>query len=59
MMGELLDGHKVLQILVVRQNKYHMCQSVQVVAPLFEGLEYGQDILVIDLVVEVSRLHAM
>src|SRR5882724_11281783 len=35
-----------------------MCRALQVVAPLSEGLKYGEQFLVIDLVVELCWLHA-
>src|SRR5882724_5595474 len=35
-----------------------MCRALQVVAPLSEGLKYGEQFLVIDLVVELRWLHA-
>src|SRR5882724_11448905 len=35
-----------------------MGQALEVVAPLSEGLEYGKQLLVVDLVVELHRLHA-
>jgi len=40
-MGELLGGHKVLKVLVIGEHKYDMCRTLQVVAPLLEGLEDG------------------
>ena len=57
-MGELLGGgHEVLEVLVVREHKHDMCRALEVVAPLSEGLKYGKQFLVIDLV-ELRRLHA-
>src|SRR5882672_8973653 len=56
-MRELLGGGKVLKVLVIRQYKDHMCRALQIVAPLSEGLKYCQELLVIDLVVELGRLH--
>src|SRR5882724_5735023 len=35
-----------------------MCRDLEVVAPLSEGLEYGEQFLVVDLVVELFWLHA-
>src|SRR5882724_3588859 len=35
-----------------------MCRALEVVAPLSEGLEYGKQFFVIDLVVELRWLHA-
>src|SRR5882724_1060800 len=35
-----------------------MCRALEVVAPLSEGLEYGEQFLVVDLVVELCWLHA-
>src|SRR5882724_10228173 len=36
-----------------------MCRALEVVAPLSEGLEYGKQFFVIDLVVELRWLHAV
>jgi len=36
-----------------------VCRAFQVVAPLSEGLEDGKQLLVVDLIVELSRLHTM
>src|SRR5882724_8599901 len=36
-----------------------MCRALEVVAPLLEGLEYGEQFLVVDLVVELRWLHAV
>src|SRR5882724_4410223 len=35
-----------------------MCRALEVVAPLSEGLEYGEQFFVVDLVVEFRWLHA-
>src|SRR5882724_10625787 len=35
-----------------------MCRALEVVAPLSEGLEYGKQFFVIDLIVELRWLHA-
>src|SRR5882724_1979832 len=35
-----------------------MCRALEVVAPLSEGLEYGKQFFVVDLVVEFRWLHA-
>src|SRR5882724_4040916 len=35
-----------------------MCRDLEVVAPLSEGLEYGEQFLVVDLIVELCWLHA-
>src|SRR5882672_1365533 len=55
---ELLGGGEVLEVLVIGQYEDHMCRALQIVAPLPESLEYGEELLVIDLVVELGRLHA-
>jgi len=57
-MHELLGGHKVLEVLVIREDKYDMCRAFQVVVPLLEGLKDGEQFLIVDLIVEPSRLHA-
>jgi len=57
-MGGLLGGCEVLKNLVVREHKYNMCRAFQVVVPLSESFKDNQQLLVIDLVVELSRLHA-
>src|SRR5882724_2791774 len=36
-----------------------MCRALKVVAPLSEGLEYGEQFFVVDLVVEFRWLHAV
>src|SRR5882724_4738737 len=51
--GELLGGSKVLEVLVIREDKYHMCRAFHVVAPLSEGLKDGEQFLITDLVVEL------
>src|SRR5882672_192655 len=56
-MRELLGGGKVLKVLVIRQYKDHMCRALQIVAPLSEGLKYCQELLVVDFIVELGRLH--
>src|SRR5882724_12655888 len=55
---ELLSGCEVLKVLMVREHKHDMCRALEVVAPLSEGLEYGEQLLVIDLIVELHWLHA-
>src|SRR5882724_10423501 len=55
---ELLGGHKVFEVLVIGQHEYDMCRALQVVAPLSEGLKYGKQLLVVDLIVEIHWLHA-
>ena len=57
-MHELLGGHEVLKVLVIREHEYNMCRALEVVAPLSEGLEYCGQFLIIDLVVELCWLHA-
>src|SRR5882724_10495304 len=57
-MRELLSGCKVLEVLMVREHKHDMCRALEVVAPLLEGLEYCEQLFVIDLVVELHWLHA-
>ena len=56
---KLLGGHKVLEVLVIREHEYDMCRALEVVAPLSEGLEYRKQLFVIDLVVELHWLHAV
>src|SRR5882724_9752819 len=55
---ELLSGCEVLKVLMVREHKHDMCRALEVVAPLSEGLEYGEQFLIVDLVVELHWLHA-
>src|SRR5882724_460471 len=57
-MHELLSGCEVLEVLMVGEHKHDMCRALEVVAPLSEGLEYGKQFLIVDLVVELHRLHA-
>jgi len=57
-MCELLGGCKVFEVLVIREHEYDMCGALQVVAPLSEGLEDGEQLLIVDLVVELRWLHA-
>src|SRR5882724_4925559 len=57
-MCELLGGCKVLEVLVIGEHKYDMCRALDVVAPLSEGLENGEQLLVIDPIIELCRLHA-
>src|SRR5882724_9381010 len=54
-MHELLSGCEVLEVLMVREHEHDMCRALEVVAPLLEGLEYGEQFLIIDLVVELCR----
>src|SRR5882724_11940486 len=56
---ELLGGHKVFEVLVIREHEYDVCRALEVVVPLSEGLEYGEQLFVIDLVVELCWLHAV
>src|SRR5882724_8890347 len=58
-MHELFDGHKVFEVLVIREHEYNMCRALKVVAPLSEGLKYCEQLFVIDLVVELCWLHAV
>src|SRR5882724_12808144 len=57
-MCELLGGRKVFKVLVIGEHEYDMCRALQVVVPLSEGLKYGKQLLVIDLIVELCWLHA-
>src|SRR5882724_4065076 len=57
-MCELLSGLKVLEVLMVGEHKHNMCRALEVVVPLLEGLKYGEQLFVIDLVVEPCWLHA-
>src|SRR5882724_13399558 len=54
---ELLSGCEVLEVLMVREHEHDMCRTLEVVVPLSEGLEYGEQFLIVDLVVELCRLH--
>ena len=56
-MGKLLGGRKVLEVLVIGEDEYDMCRAFQVVVPLSENLKDGKQLLVIDLVIELSQLH--
>ena len=56
---ELLGGHKVFEVFVIGEHKYDMCRALEVVAPLSEGLEYCEQFLIVDLVVELHWLHAV
>src|SRR5882724_7346691 len=55
---ELFGGHKVFEVLVIREHEYDVCRALEVVVPLSEGLEYCEQLFVIDLVVELRWLHA-
>ena len=57
-MCELLGGCKVFEVLVIGEHEYDMCGALQVVAPLSEGLEDGEQLLIVDLIVELRWLHA-
>src|SRR5882724_7444394 len=50
---ELFSGCKVLEVLMVGEHKYDMGRALEVVAPLSEGLEYGKQFLIVDLIVEL------
>src|SRR5882724_13452380 len=56
---ELLGGCKVLKVLVIGEHEYDMSRAFQVVTPLSEGLKDGEQLFVVDLIVELSRLHAV
>src|SRR5882724_7158261 len=56
---ELLSGCEVLEVLMVGEHEHDMCRALEVVAPLSEGLEYGEQFLIIDLVIELCRLHTV
>ena len=43
---ELLSGCKVLEVFVIKEHEYDMCRALEVVAPLSEGLEYCEQLLV-------------
>ena len=58
-MCELLGGCKVLKVLVIGEHEYDMSRAFQVVTPLSEGLEDGEQLFVVDLIVELCRLHAV
>ena len=55
---ELLGGCEVLKVLVIREHEYDMSRAFQVVTPLLEGLEDGEQLFVVDLIVELCWLHA-
>src|SRR5882724_5319627 len=55
---ELFGGRKVFKVLVIREHEYDVCRALEVVTPLLEGLEYHEQLFVIDLVVELRWLHA-
>ena len=57
-MGKLLGGCEVLEVLVIGEDEYAICRAFQVVAPLLEGLKDGKQLIVIDLIGELSWLHA-
>jgi len=57
-MHELLGGCKVLEVFVIGEHEYDVCRAFQVVAPLSEGLKDSKQLLDVDLVVELCRLHA-
>jgi len=56
-MDKLFGGHEVLEVLVIGEDAYNMCRAFQVVVPLSEGLKDGEQLLVIDLIVELGQLH--
>src|SRR5882724_10320173 len=55
---ELLGGCKVLEVLVIGEHEYDMSRAFQVVTPLLEGLKDDEQLFVVDLIVELCRLHA-
>ena len=57
-MHELLGGRKLFEVLMIGEHEYNMCGALQVVASLSEGLEDGEQLFVIDLIVELCQLHA-
>src|SRR5882724_1878965 len=57
-MRELLGGCEVLKVLVIGEHEYDMSRAFQVVVPLSEGLEDGEQLFVVYLIVELCRLHA-
>ena len=56
--SELLGGCKVFEVLVIGEHEYNMSRAFQVVTPLSEGLKDGEQLFVIDLIVELCWLHA-
>src|SRR5882724_1606165 len=58
-MCELLGGCEVLKVLVIGEHEYDMCRALEVVVPLLEGLEYCEQFLIVDFVVELCWLHAV
>src|SRR5882724_1441935 len=55
---ELLSGCKVLKVLMIGEHKHDMCRALEVVVPLSDGLEYCEQFLTVDLIVELCWMHA-
>jgi hypothetical protein len=53
--AKVASGSKILKILVVSENLSWLGRKFQVVSPMFEGNNDGQEFLVIDLIVCLSR----
>ena len=53
--AKVASGSKILKILVVSENLSWLGREFQVVSPMFESSNDGQEFLVIDLIVHFSR----
>jgi len=53
--AKVASGSKILKILVVSENLSWLGREFQVVLPMFESSNDGQEFLVIDLIVHFSR----
>ena len=53
--AKVVSGSKILKILVVSENLSWLGREFQVVSPMFESSNDGQEFLVIDLIVHFSR----
>ena len=53
--AKVASGSKILKILVVSENLSWLGREFQVVLPMFESSNDGQELLVIDLIVHFSR----
>ncbi|KAG6869884.1 hypothetical protein C0992_001696, partial [Termitomyces sp. T32_za158] len=56
---ELLGHPEVLQVLVVRPDFELVPRTLQEMAPLLQGLDDGQHLLVVDLVVVLHGIEAL
>jgi hypothetical protein len=53
--AKVVSGSKILKIPVVSENFSWLGRKFQIVSPMFEGNNDGQEFLVIDLIVHFSR----